>query len=186
MCKEADKGREGSHVPGAAFDPLMMEKDRDPVKRFDRAPLGVQFRLINEQLRRAWDHSMKAIDLSMAQMGVLICLDHMRDRKVSQKMLCDVFHVKHPTMVGILKRMEERGLVEQRVDESNRRARVVTLTPVSEAFLQKHKSNMMERDSHFLDSFTVDEKREFQRLLTKFYTNLLEFSSVPDTGEASD
>lgn len=152
--------------------------DGDPLENFDKVPLGLQFRLINEGFRKATDCSMEELDLSMAQMGVLICLDHMRNRKVSQKMLCDALHVKHPTMVGILRRMEERSLVEQKVDESNRRARVVTLTSVSEELLKSHKERLMERDRHFLDGFTEEEKCKFECLLKKFYANLLKAASM--------
>ena len=75
--------------------------------------------------RRLSGH-LQDYDLTLAQFGVLAQLQAVPD--ISQQMLADWLFVSKGNIVGLLNRLESRGLVERRPDPEDGRTHVVSLT----------------------------------------------------------
>ena len=82
-------------------------------------------RIMHTVGRRLSGH-LQDYDLTLAQFGVLAQLQAVPD--ISQQMLADWLFVTKGNMVGLLNRLEDRGLVERRPDPEDGRTHVVSLT----------------------------------------------------------
>ncbi|WP_165444069.1 MarR family winged helix-turn-helix transcriptional regulator [Lachnoclostridium sp. Marseille-P6806] len=140
--------------------------------RFEDASLGYKFKLIQEQFRSMVNERMRAAELTFSQMGVLYYLDSSPGGRITQKMLCEAVHVKHPTMNGILSRMEEKGLVQQTVDPDNRRCRNIMLTEKGRRLMQMQNAERQACNEALTRGFTDEETGECHRLMNKIYRNL--------------
>lgn len=68
--------------------------------------------------------------MTISQSGVLVLLDKKSDKTASFKELEKSFGVSQPTMVGILSRLEQKGMVEVLADSKDKRIRRAHLTGV--------------------------------------------------------
>ena len=141
-------------------------------ERFDLAPLGFKFKSIHEQFEWMMRQELSNENLTYAQMNVLRYLARNEDHPVYQKELCRALHVTHPTMVGILQRMREKGLIEQSIDPDNHRRRIISLSPGSRALMDRHRGHRDEKDAMLVKGMTQDEIRLLQNLLRKVHNNL--------------
>ena len=76
-------------------------------RTFEDAPLAFQIKMLDEKMTSIWNAELSAYGLTFSQFPVLIYLVKNQDHKVTQKELCEAVHVKHPTMIGLLDRLEE-------------------------------------------------------------------------------
>lgn len=144
--------------------------------RFEDTSLGYKFKLIHEQFRNMVNERMRAGDLTFSQLGVLYYMDSSPgERRITQKMLCEAVHVKHPTMNGILSRMEEKGLIRQTVDPDNRRCRNITLTEKGRRLMQVQNAERQACSEALTRGFTEEEIGECHRMMNKIYRNLCSY-----------
>ncbi|GAC1635826.1 MAG: hypothetical protein NVS4B11_38180 [Ktedonobacteraceae bacterium] len=107
------------------------------------------------------------------QWGVLALLyqkDNLTIGTISQKRGVDA-----PTITGIIKRLEQSGLVERRHDCEDRRVVKVYLTDEGRSITQSLKSAVKEFNDEMLRNFSQDEQDEF---LTKLQQIIANVSSV--------
>ena len=78
-------------------------------------------------LRRAFDERVRAIGITGPQARLLLALE--RSPGENQAFHAERLEVEPITLCRMVDRMEESGLVERRNDPSDRRARLLYLTP---------------------------------------------------------
>jgi MarR family transcriptional repressor of mepA len=149
------------------------EAPKDPMERFRLAPLGFRFRLIHMEFVHHMREALEQNDLTYSQMMILKYLDKNEGRKIDQKELCDALNVTHPTMVGLLTRMEEKDIVVRGKDPDNRRRRVISLGARGREIVENQRRERRENDARLVDGFSDEEKKELDVLLEKIYANLL-------------
>ncbi len=89
-------------------------------------------------------------------------------------MLADDMFQSYPTMTGIVDRLEDARLVaRERGNKEDRRQVVVTLTQAGQHILDRAQNARRERMRRALTHFSVNDRREFIRLLTT-YLDVLE------------
>ena len=124
------------------------------------------------------EHDKKYI-VTPPQFGVLILLieqDGQTIGALSQQRAIDA-----PTMTGIVKRLEQSGLVERRHDREDRRLVKVYLTDEGRDIMRFLPDAAIEFNKTMSQGFSEDEKRDMQVKLQKIIANL---STVgPDTGD---
>ncbi|MFC1960965.1 MarR family winged helix-turn-helix transcriptional regulator [Chloroflexota bacterium] len=74
------------------------------------------------------------------------------------------YHVL-PTMTGIIKRLAEQALVEQRPDDQDRRTRRVFLTEAGQALLAQIDRQRQRQAIEILEHFTPADRHELLRLM---------------------
>ena len=91
-------------------------------------PIHLKFKMIGEGFKQRFNTVLKKYDLTFSQFGVICYLREHKDEKIYIKKLGEVFNLTHPTVVGIINRLEEKGFIETRPDSENKRYRIITLT----------------------------------------------------------
>lgn len=142
--------------------------------------LGHKIKRIDQLFKIRMNHNLEQLDLTIAQMHILIYLIKNNDEKITQKKLADHFGVKHSTMSGILNRLKEKDLIEVRVDEENKKYK--NIYPASKAILLDEQMDLHrnETESLLLRGFTKEEAEQLGSYLDRLYNNLLQGSEISD------
>ena len=112
---------------------------------------GYLLKLVVERLRGDVDAGLKQHNLTWVQSRLIGFLAY-RGGQATQKELERFLEVSHPTVVGIVSRMEQNGFVECRTDRLDRRNKLVSLTRnASEVSACLEKAMQEQRDQ--MDAF---------------------------------
>ena len=133
---------------------------------------GEYFKLVNLEIISKVDAALRPLDLTCAQSDLLLFLkEHEQDETTIQD-IGEHFHLKHPTIVGIIHRLESKGFVETTVSTRDRRCRIVHLT---EKYTEVHRvmSEMRQTlDSCSSQGFSDEELLLLRQFLQRIYRNL--------------
>ncbi|MGM9625166.1 MAG: MarR family winged helix-turn-helix transcriptional regulator [Eubacteriales bacterium] len=135
-------------------------------------PNGLLFKQIHDGLEKRANNQLRASDLTMMQVSVLIALNGSPEKQLSMKEIEHHFQVAQPTITGIISRMEKKGLVESSQDSSDKRMKRIRMTPSGEKYLAEAEINMHEAEEILMQGFTDEERTLFHSLLTRVAKNI--------------
>ena len=118
---------------------------------------GILIKKLDKVFKQNFNQELERVGLTFSQMRVL------RSNELD---------IQHSTTIGLLKRMQEKGLVRVVVDEDNRRCRNIFLTKKAEDIRYEMERGREIMESRVVKSFTDEEKETFYRLLNKAIDNL--------------
>ena len=105
-----------------------------------KMPLGLRIAIIDRAFRRKMDEWAEEIGITAVQLRVLGEVSLMEDNgveEVNQKDLEHIEQVTHPTMTGIIKRLEAKGFLICAPSENDRRYKKISCTEKKEAQVVK-------------------------------------------------
>lgn len=138
----------------------------------DQYTCGALLKQINDILEKNANNALRGQNLTISQSGVLLMLDEKEDKTATFKELEKGFGVSQPTMVGILSRLEHKGLVEILTDPDDKRIRIAHLTQMGTDKCREGHKHMRAAEELLLGSLTAREKEEFLRLLIKIRNSM--------------
>lgn len=92
--------------------------------------------------------------------------------RLSAKDVINRFGISKATVSETLSNLEKKGYIVQNVSPLDARAKIICLTPLGEEYKKKFDIFFAKADSILLKGFSLEEKAEFKRLLTKLEDNL--------------
>lgn len=129
---------------------------------------------LDKVFKQNFNQELERVGLTFSQMRVLRFLEGNPNTKITQKDISKGLDIQHSTTIGLLKRMQEKGLVTVVVDEDNRRCRNIFLTSKAEEISCEMERGRTIMENRVVASFTEEEKEIFYRLLNKAIDNLKE------------
>ena len=138
--------------------------------------IGYFIKMIDDKLKVRADAALKEHNLTLAQSRVLMLLDE-RGGQATQKELEELFDVSHPTVVGIVSRMEQNGYVETWLDPKVQRSKMVRLTPKARAIDAEMSAMIQEQEDAMLRGLTGEQIGQLEWLLDAVCRNLTEGTS---------
>lgn len=135
-------------------------------------PISFKIKKINEGFLRDMNNRLKEDDLTYSQLTVLVFLRRSAREKTSLKDLCEALHITHPTGIGLIRRLSEKGLVESRVDPDNRRFRIISLTPKACELLHKSYEHRQSMDQKLISGLSEEEIFTVKTILDRMYNNI--------------
>ena len=133
---------------------------------------GLLFKQIHDRLERQSNNALRAKDLTMMQVSVLMALQKAAGQQLSMKDLERHFGVAQSTVAGIISRLEQKGLVEALGDAADKRIKLVHITPAGELCCAEAASQMDAAEENLLQGFSRAERETLNRLLTRVADNL--------------
>ena len=131
--------------------------------------------MITEQIKKIFfiikndvNEKMKPYDLTAAQILLLEYLNENSGKMIIQKDICDYLSLKHSTVIGILKRLEEKGLVTKKTNYKSE----ITITKKGIELINSAgvKKGFVEKS--LLKGFTKDEIYQLDSYLSRIYSNI--------------
>lgn len=125
--------------------------------------VGYLIKSINDKLKVRADAELKKYHLTMSQSRVLIYL-RSRGGQATQKEIETFLDVAHPTVVGLVSRMEQNGYVTCWPCEDGRN-KYVKLTPQAEVIDKDMQENMHANEEMLLAPLSPEERERLRDLL---------------------
>jgi hypothetical protein len=126
---------------------------------------GVLIKQIHDIMEKSANNVLREEKLTVSQSGVLSILGEKEGKIATFKELEKEFGVSQPTMVGILNRLEQKGLVEFLDDAEDKRIRKAHLTQRGEDKCKEGYKHMKAAEELLLKGLSDDEITEFNKLL---------------------
>lgn len=133
--------------------------------------IGHLFKLISDRLRTAADADLQKHDLTFVQARVLRFLKD-SGGAATQKEIEQSLGVAHPTVVGLISRLREKGFVECSVSNEDKRNKVVSATPKAYAVMEAMHGFIDANERRMLRGLSQDEVDELERMLLEILGNL--------------
>ena len=133
--------------------------------------LGYYIKNINDKLKAKADADLKQFNLTLAQGRVLSFLKS-KGGRATQKEIELFLEVSHPTVVGIVSRMEQNGHVISWTDDTDRRNKIVEMTGQAKALGEDMEKNIQANEQKMLATLSSEEVVQLKRMLRVIYTNL--------------
>ena len=147
---------------------------RKEVILLDRAD-NIMFLLrhINYTIKTGIDAKFKSYDLTFSQSQLIFHIFR-NNGCISQKELQEKLKVSHPTVVGLVQRLEKNGFVKTEKDENDKRNKIIYTTELTEQLHKELKKQHDENNKKLMKSFSKEEMIELERLLNKMNENITE------------
>lgn len=133
--------------------------------------IGHIIKTINDRLKARADAIMKQHDLTLSQERVLAYMMS-EGGSVTQKNIEDHLKVTHPTVVGIVARLEKNGFVHCYLDPENRRNKIVELSERAYQIADEMKATIRLHEEMMLKGLSVEEVEALRSALLHIADNI--------------
>lgn len=133
--------------------------------------IGYLIKTINDKLKVKADADFKRYNLTLSQSRVLAFLND-RGGMATQKEIEIFLEVSHPTVVGIVSRMEQNGYLTAWIDETDKRNKLVKLTEQAKLLGTELEQNILDNEKMLLSSLSEEEVTRLKEMLLIIYKNL--------------
>ena len=117
------------------------------------------------------DNALETMELTAAQGHIMAYLAHSKKAPCPRDLEAE-FQLTHPTVSGLLSRLEQKGFIALKIDPEDRRCKRIY---VREKGLQCHElmhKTILENERRMTDGFTPEEKEVFSDLLQRAIRNM--------------
>lgn len=133
--------------------------------------IGYLIKNIEDKLKIKVDAELKHYNLTMVQGRVLAFLNS-KGGQATQKEIEVFLDVSHPTVVGIVSRLEQNGYVTSWIDRNDKRNKIVQRTKQAEALGTDMENNIRANEQRMLASFSDNDIERLREMLLTIYNNL--------------
>lgn len=132
--------------------------------------VGYLIKYINDKLKVKADAELKQYNLTLTQSRVFAFLNSCGGQ-ATQKEIEVFLEVSHPTVVGIVSRMEQNGYVTCWIDD-DKRNKNVKLTPQAEAIGMDMEQNILANEQKLLAPLSTEDQERLRAMLLAISNNL--------------
>lgn len=132
--------------------------------------IGYLIKNINDKLKVKADADLKRYNLTLTQSRVLAYLSS-RGGQATQKEIEVFLEVSHPTVVGLVSRMEQNGYLVCWPSE-DKRNKNVKLTSQAEAIGTDMEQEVRASEQRLLAPLSPEEQRQLREMLFTIYKNM--------------
>ena len=134
--------------------------------------LALKLKRIDDSIKKKANNDLLEMDLTIVQHRTLVYLVRQKDHTAELKAIEREFRVSQPTVAGIAQRLEAKGYVEALAHPTDKRVKMVRLTPQGEALCRRSWEKMKTRMDGMTAGLSEAELGEMDRLLDVVYRNL--------------
>lgn len=135
------------------------------------AHYGYMLRVLHSTTSQMITEALAGMDLTSSQGHIMGFIAHC-SRPPCPKDIEENLQMSHPTVSGLLSRLEKKGFLELRQDPDDRRCKRIYILPKGEACNETIHSTIMGFEKKMVDGFSANDKQEFTMLLTRAMRNL--------------
>ena len=137
----------------------------------EQYPIGCLLKMITDKIKIQADANLAQHDLTLTQSRVLGYLAR-NGGTATQKEIEGFLQVSHPTVAGIIGRMEQNGFVRCRLDPADKRSKIVSQTERAAAVARDMHATIQATEQQMLRSLTPEQIAALESALRTIYANL--------------
>lgn len=126
--------------------------------------IGGMIKYISDKVRQKADNNLKDHNVTLSQVRVLNFLWR-ENGSCSQKQIEDFLQVSHPTVVGLVSRMEQSGYIQTSVSPDDKRNKIVTVTDSGMSLACELCRYMEDIDKRMLVGLTDEQQAQLTDML---------------------
>ena len=96
------------------------------------------------------------------------------------------FHMSHPTVSGLLSRLEQKGFIQLAPDPNDRRCKRIFIQPKGRQCHQTMHQTILNIESRLVQDFTQEEQEQFASFLQRAIANMGGAPVYPNSKEESN
>ena len=132
---------------------------------------GGRVRILHWCIDQIMSNALSQMDLTASQGRVMGYLAH-REEPPCARDVEEAFQLTHPTVSGILSRLEKKEFIEFRPDEQDKRCKRIYILPKGDA-CHRHMHETMEGiEERMVRGFNEEEKALFREFLDRAIANM--------------
>ena len=132
---------------------------------------GLIFRNLDCALGRRMDQALAGMDLTFSQGHIIGYLVHCPTPPCA-KDIEERFHLSHPTVSGLLARLEKKEFIALREDPEDRRRKLVYVLPKGQQCDEAMRAVIQNGDKRVLEGFAPEEEAQFRSFLLRALHNV--------------
>lgn len=133
--------------------------------------IGYLLKQITDKIKASADADLKCRNLTLSQVRVLEYVSN-KGGKVTQKSIEEYLNVSHPTVVGIVSRMEKNGYLLSYTDKDDRRNKIVEMTDRAAYISHEMQNEILSQEARLLQGLTEEEIESLHRMLHIIFKNI--------------
>lgn len=133
--------------------------------------LGYLIKTINDNLLRVVNKQMSQYDLTFQQFQIIEYIMK-QNKDVSQKEIETYLNVAHPTVVGLLKRMEIKNFIVCQTNPNNKRVKNVYLTKQALSLIEEISQQKKLMETSLLEGISKHQKDNLIESLQAIFRNI--------------
>ncbi|MCY1396404.1 Transcriptional regulator SlyA [compost metagenome] len=149
-----------------------------------RPTVGFLVHDVARLMRKRFEQRARNLDLTRSQWQVLAKLA--LNEGIHQKGLADLLEIESITLVRLLDKMQERGLIERRRHPSDRRLSLLFLTPAARPVLEVMRGLGEQTRREGMADFSETESQQMLQMLTRMREQLLHACTLPIDNEGGE
>ena len=139
---------------------------------------GLMFRTLSFALAQTMNETLSSLELTFSQGHILGYLAHCQTPPCA-KDIEERFQLSHPTVSGLLSRLEKKGFLSQQPDPQDRRRKLVVLLPKGRACTEAMSEVIRSGDESLLQGFAPEEREQFRAYLIRAIHNVSPDHPIP-------
>ena len=132
---------------------------------------GRLLRILHWCTDQTMTHALEAMELTSAQGRIMCFLAH-RKEPPCPKDIEEEFQLSHPTVSGLLSRLEKKDFIEILPDEHDRRCKRVHLRPKGRECMENMHQVILSHEERLVAGFTEEEQALFTQFLHRAIENM--------------
>lgn len=144
-------------------------------KKIDAAeiPIVKLFAIIAKNQTVYLNRHLEEFNINSSQLHFLFEISHQKE--INQENIASRCNINKGAVARSIKKLEDKGLVERRIDDNNRRQNIISLTPDGEEILKKAISKLDKWESYIFEDNLI-EKEMLQKSLKEIAIKSMEFN----------
>ena len=128
-------------------------------------------RMLNSCTNQSMTNALEEMELTAAQGHIMGFLAHSKTPPCSRD-IEEAFHLSHPTVSGLLSRLEKKGFIEFRTDEQDRRCKRIHILPKGKECHETMRQHIQETERRLVEGFSPEEQEKFFAFLERALVNM--------------
>lgn len=132
---------------------------------------GHRVRILHWCTDQAMTQALAQMDLTAAQGHIMGYLARSPEPPCP-KDIEEAFQLSHPTVSGLLARLEKKGFIRLQADPKDRRCKRIHILPKGQECNQRMHNAIKQNEQRMVQGFSDEEKAQFFKLLERAITNM--------------
>lgn len=132
----------------------------------------IYFKMLNTAIERLLNSELAEYGLTYTQATVIGYLKRKEGQDTCQRDIEASLGLAHPTVSSILRRMEEKGMIQTENREEDHRYKHITLTPASEQLVHELRRRINGIEQRLYTGLSDEELASLNRMMQKMLHNI--------------
>lgn len=137
-----------------------------PDDRKEKIDCGMLMKMISDQVQNDLNRELNEVNLTLSQFHYMAYIKEHGPQPVCFKDMERFFQSSQPTVSGILRRLDEKGLIRT-MSAGRGRARMAQLTEEGERLVQNSEINRKMEEERLLGALNAEEREMFRSMLSR-------------------